>query len=42
MANRGDIITFTYEVTNTGNVDLTIDDLVDDNATPDDPTDDFT
>ncbi len=42
VANVGDIVTFTYEVTNTGNVDLTINDLVDDNATPDDPTDDFT
>ncbi|MGB5761176.1 MAG: hypothetical protein WBM58_01350, partial [Sedimenticolaceae bacterium] len=42
VANLGDIVTFTYEVTNTGNVDLTIDDLVDDNATPDDTSDDFT
>ena len=42
VANRGDIVTFTYEVTNTGDVNLTINDLIDDNATPGDPSDDFT
>ncbi len=42
VANPDDTVTFTYEVTNTGDVDLTITDLVDDNATPDDPSDDFT
>jgi uncharacterized repeat protein (TIGR01451 family) len=42
VANLEDLITFTFQVTNTGNVDLTIDDLVDDNATPGDTSDDFT
>ena len=42
VANIGDIVTFTYEVTNTGTIDLTLNDLVDDNATPGDPSDDFT
>ena len=42
LANLGDTLTFTYQAINTGNVDLTINDLVDDNATPDDLSDDFT
>ncbi|HAC64425.1 MAG TPA: hypothetical protein DCF68_13005, partial [Cyanothece sp. UBA12306] len=42
LAQKGDIVTWTYQATNTGNVDLTILDLVDDNDTPNDPDDDFT
>jgi len=42
IANIGDKITWTYVVENTGDVDLTITDLTDDNETPGDPSDDFT
>ena len=41
IAQLDDIITFTYEVTNPGSVDLEITSLVDDNATPEDTSDDF-
>ena len=38
----GSTVTWTYLVSNPGKVQLTITQLVDDNATPDDATDDFT
>ena len=41
IAQLDDIITFTYKVINPGSVDLEITSLVDDNATPDDLSDDF-
>ncbi len=41
IAQLDDIITFTYEVTNPGSVNLEITSLVDDNATPGDTSDDF-
>ncbi len=41
-AQIGDQVMYLYSVTNTGDVALNIDSLIDDNATPDDPTDDFT
>ncbi len=37
----GSVVVFSYLVTNTGNVALTIGNLVDDNATPSDAADDF-
>ena len=37
----GDVVTFTYEVRNTGNVSLASVVVSDDNGTPGDPTDDF-
>jgi hypothetical protein len=41
IAERDDRVTFTYKVTNTGNLDLKITDLMDDNGTPNNPDDDF-
>jgi uncharacterized repeat protein (TIGR01451 family) len=40
-ANVGDTITYKYEVTNTGNVDLHDVTVIDDNATPSDTSDDI-
>ena len=42
LAQIGDKVTYTYQVSNAGQVALTIEDLVDDNATPGDASDDFT
>ena len=41
LAQLGDKVTFTYKVTNTGTLDLLIDDIFDDNETPGMPDDDF-